>query len=234
MRLSEVRDRAEQMVGVHEDPSPPYPQNHVSISAECDKVWWLGFSRQNQQWCGTFVDLLLGKAMMASSVFSVPYGVQHFKAAGRFTQHPEPGFVCFMSFTADRYPGHVGWVNHVVSQHVVDNIEGNTQPGVRGQQANGGGVFPRTRFASAILGYGVITYAPEQEIPVLEKLLKCAEYQNVFAVYSSGIVRGLYGPKELTELLGKGYVLDDDASKSDIERLALLAGPGSGVLVPTA
>lgn len=230
MRYSEALAKAEHSVGTTEYPHPPFPTNHTDFAPAVDAVWPLGFSRQNGQWCGTWIEWLLGQDILAGSVYTVPTGLSIYKQKGMFTVNPAPGYLCFQTYRADRLASHIGWVKAVVNATTVDNIEGNTSAGVSGVQDNGGGVYHRTRTGSPILGYGIVLYQPEgTEVPY--KLLKSAAYANVFAFYASGLVRGLYGLKEFNEMIAIGVPLDDTASKVDIERTSLLAGPGSGPLV---
>lgn len=232
MKFSEALIKAEHAVGTTEYPHPPFPTNHTDYAPAVDAVWPLGFSRQNGQWCGTWIEWLLGQSMLAGSVYTVPTGLGIYKQHGLFTPTPQPGYLCFMTFRPDRVASHIGWVKNAVANDLVDNIEGNTSAGISGVQDNGGGVYPRTRTGNIILGYGVVEYQPEGESEVPYKLLKSAFYANVFAFYASGAVRGLYGLKEFNEMIALGVPLDETASKVDIERTALLAGPGSGALVP--
>lgn len=232
MKLSEALLKAEHAIGTLEYPHPPYPANHTDFATAVDLAWPLGFTRQNQQWCGTFVEWVLGKDMLPGPTYTVTTGIGYFKQAGRWATVPEPGYVCYMTFRPDRVASHVGLVKHVVNSTLVDNIEGNTQAGVSGVQDNGGGVFQRTRQTPIILGYGVVQYDPEGAPEMPYKLLKSTFYANVFAFFPSGIVRGCYGLKEFNEFRALSVPFDESASKEDIERAALLAGPGSGVLVP--
>lgn len=230
MRYSDVLLKLEHVVGETEYPPG---SNHNRFADEVDKVWSLGFSRQNQQWCGTLMDWALTKALLPSSMFSVIYGMNHFKSAGRWSTTPRPGYLVFFSWTPNRVAGHVGWVKDVVSANTIDTIEGNTTPGVRGEQANGGGVYQRARTGPAILGYGIVDYEPEEGDSTLPYLMvKCPLYQNIWCLFPSGIVRTLYGPQEYQRFLALGVALEETATHENAERLNMLAGPTSGPLVP--
>lgn len=229
MKLSTMRAHAEALLGTIEDPSPPYPPNHCIISELCDHTWWLGFSRQNAQWCGTFVDYVLGQELLPGPCYTVTTGLGHFKQDGRFSPTPKPGYVAFMSFRADRLASHVGIVMDVISDTLVDNIEGNTSPGYAGVQDNGGGVFRRTRTGGILLGYGVVEYEPEGELEVLDHLIKADAYKNIFGVWSTGVIRAMYGDEEYVKYVNSGVPLKVVRS-DEIKKALELAGPASGPL----
>lgn len=211
-----MRTKAESYVGITENPPG---SNRVIISTWADQVWWLGFSRQGSQWCGCYVDLVLGKKMMPGSVFSVAFGMGQFKDADRWSTTPQPGYVCFMSFTPDRFPGHVGITIDVINDYTVDNIEGNTQAGYSGAQDNGGGVYHRTRSGSEILGWGIVDYEPEESGAMLPYLMiKSANYRNIYGFFETGVLRPLSGIVEFSRLQQLGVPYNATADDEEIKK----------------
>lgn len=110
---------------------------------------------QGSAWCGGFVTWgfieLTGvrPAWDHFNSYFTPAIVAYAKKVGAWKTHgPKPGDWCLMNFPGGNFVDHVGGV--------VDgrqNVEGNTQPGNRGSQSNGGGVYVRTRPASVIAGW---------------------------------------------------------------------------------
>lgn len=224
MKFSETLLKAEAAIGTTEYPPGT---NRTPFAPLVDQSWPIGFSRQGSQWCGTWVEWLLGRDMLHGiGVFSVPFGVQKFRQAGLWSSAPQPGYVCFMSFSPDRFPGHVGWVKDVVSSNIVVTIEGNTQINVQGLQSNGGGVYMRTRMGSSILGYGRVDYDPEhpEGEPVPYLLVKSKAYRNVYALFPGGMIRPLSGLREFAKLVAAGVELDDNADLEEITKLHKLSG----------
>lgn len=74
----------------------------------------------------------------------------------RIVARPLKGDVVCYRFDSDSWPDHVAIVEKVLALRWrgktfsgwVQTIEGNTSPGVRGSQANGGGVYRRRRWIS--------------------------------------------------------------------------------------
>lgn len=189
-RLSDVLTKAASYLGVTEQ--PPY-SNRTTLQVECDSVWWLGFSRNGIAWCGTAVDLWVGRDVLAASCFSTPYGATKYQQAGRWRRDPEVGSVAFMTFQLSGGITHVGLVTGINADGSVETIEGNTS--LTGSQDNGGSVLRRHRYRSVIVGFGHNDYAPEthEEIPMF--FTRPFGYDDVYLV-------GAGDPRKLPNMIG--------------------------------
>ncbi len=143
-------DYARKYVGVKE--TPPGSNDGPLIRK------WLKAAGINRPapWCMAFLhamfklaDVTLGGG--ASVGFFEEWAVQHGELIVR---RPFAGDVVCYRWGSDDWPDHIGIVEKVLALRwrgkefagLVRTIEGNTSPGVRGSQANGGGVYRRTRW----------------------------------------------------------------------------------------
>lgn len=121
-----------------------------------------------QPWCATFLVAMahrIGLVLPSESAFTptMALGFQH---VGRWhTADPQPGDIVFYDFSAPH--GEIDHVGLVVSLAggVLRTIEGNTSPGTKGSQNNGGGVWARTRSLSDAVGFGRPDYTAATEDP---------------------------------------------------------------------
>lgn len=109
-------------------------------------------------WCMAFLRAMFAKAGVtlgggASVGFFEQWAIHN---GHRLVQRPLKGDVVCYRFDSDNWPDHVAIVERVLALRWrgrvfsgwVQTIEGNTSPGVRGSQANGGGVYRRRRWIS--------------------------------------------------------------------------------------
>jgi hypothetical protein len=97
-------------------------------------------------WCMSFVQWCYRQAGHRLPTLSPSVGIvlNWARMAGLVTTGPRRGdLVCF-NFDADSWPDHVGFVIHNYPLYI-RTVEGNTSPGTGGSQADGGGVYRRTR-----------------------------------------------------------------------------------------
>lgn len=110
-------------------------------------------------WCATFTVAVAKEAgvkipaEVAATAYT-PTAVNAWKKAGRWHVSPEPGDFAYFQFDGDPQVDHVGIVESVGKNGAVTCIEGNTSPSSVGSQANGGGVYRRSRALRLIVGYG--------------------------------------------------------------------------------
>jgi cell wall-associated NlpC family hydrolase len=105
-------------------------------------------------WCMSFVQWCFRAAgrPLPHLTASVGFFLGWARKAGWVVQKPARGdLVCF-NFDADNWPDHVGFVVHVYPLFIL-TVEGNTSPGQRGSQADGGGVYSRYRRKSSRYAY---------------------------------------------------------------------------------
>lgn len=165
---------------------------------------WNGVS-----WCVIFQWYIFQKAN-ASSLF---YGgkktascsalISYAKSHGQWvTSNYQLGDLCFMEFTGDNKPDHVGFV---VSQqgNTLNTIEGNTSFDDKGSQSNGGAVAEKKRPLSCIVG----AYRPNY--PTIKK-------ESVIAVTARQLQKGNTGDSvkvlqsALNALQGSNLKVDGD------------------------
>lgn len=131
---------------------------------------------QAQPWCAMFVSevfvqafgLETARKLLGGALYHYcPTGVCNFKAAGRWSDTPEPGAVIF--FTNGTRAYHTGIVTQV-TENRVKTIEGNTS-GASGVIENGGGVCLKSyaRNYSKILGYGIPDWSIVRPVAGWEK-----------------------------------------------------------------
>lgn len=108
-------------------------------------------------WCASYceaVAIQVGLLLPTRSAYT-PRVADDFKLARQwFTDNGKPGDLALFDFP-DKTRGiqHIGIVESVLPGFVV-TIEGNTSSGIAGSQANGGGVWRRTRPRSYVVGFG--------------------------------------------------------------------------------
>lgn len=225
--LEQTIVKAESYLGVVENPPR---SNRTTLQAECDRVWWLGFSRQGIAWCGTAVDLWVGRDLLPGSCFSTPNGAAAFKRIGAFDGNAEVGAVCFMTFLSNRGISHVGLVEGVNADGSVVNIEGNTS--INGSQDNGGAVLHRHRYRNSIVGFGHVNYAQEDEEDDAMQLLRCYGYQDIYIVGGGAAVKAPDMPG-VNELIGL-KIAKPLAVLHDLPTFVALTGfnPAAGTPMP--
>jgi len=143
-------DYAASYVGVKESPpgsnrGPQIDKWNKVAGVPVGSPWCMGFLRAMFKLAG----VQLGGG--ASVGFFEEWAVQHGELVVR---RPFKGDVVCYRFDSDDWPDHVGLVEKVLALRWkgqafvgwVSVIEGNTSPGVRGSQANGGGVYRRRRW----------------------------------------------------------------------------------------
>ena len=97
-------------------------------------------------WCAALIEFCCdvakyeaGPSDRASAAVDSWY--QWAKANGRITDKPERGYLCLWRRAGGN---HIGIINQA-GRAILDSIEGNTTPGVVGNQRDGGGCYRRTR-----------------------------------------------------------------------------------------
>lgn len=132
-------------------------------------------SMQGQPWCACFAPtwlFTLLKSMIImdnTQYFYCPYIETFAKKKGRWSTTPQVGSFVLYSF-GKSVAVHVGIVEKVLPNGMIQTIEGNTSPTNVGSQNNGGGVYRRVRPTNwGIRGYFYPAYAPE---PVVKPVVK--------------------------------------------------------------
>lgn len=159
---SDVVRIAEHEIGITENP----PGSNINKYGQ-----WYGVD--GVPWCGCFVSYCFSVAGLPLPVQSprgfsyCPYGVEWFKAQGRFSHTPEVGDVVFFDWcphtpNSDAY--HVGIVAQVNPDGSITTIEGNTGDV---SQDNGGRVMRKQRYPETWYGFGHPSYS-EANLPVIE------------------------------------------------------------------
>lgn len=129
-------------------------------------------------WCATFLVAMARRAhvQLPNESAYTPSMAQGFKNAGLWSNLPVPGSLVFYDFPDSVHRiQHVGVVESVDPVHgTLVSIEGNTSPGVKGSQVNGGGVYRRTRKMTYAVGYGHLAAqepapVPQPEPPIDEE-----------------------------------------------------------------
>jgi hypothetical protein len=141
-------------------------KNVVPYWADLKPAW------QGSAWCAAFVQWCLKRAGSWYDA-PLPYYVPSLEAHARKTglwrsksATPEPGWLVI--YGEDR-GAHVGIVTGTASLGRITTIEGNTSSGVFGSQANGDGVYRRTRTRSWVRGFVALPFAPEPAKPAPSK-----------------------------------------------------------------
>lgn len=94
------------------------------------------------------------RAELTSAWAYTPAGLAAGRRAGWAVKHRDarPGDIVFFDFPGGEAVDHVGVVTANLGDKGVATIEANTSPGTAGSQANGGGVYARTRPWSLVAG----------------------------------------------------------------------------------
>ncbi|MDU1225070.1 CHAP domain-containing protein [Varibaculum cambriense] len=114
------------------------------------------FGRSGVPYCAMFVSWVLSSAGMTppGGIFAYcPTGLANARRLGRTRDKraAKPGDLVFFDWNKDGVSDHVGIVTANRGSYL-ETIEGNTSPGVRGSQSNGGGVYRRARSLSLVIG----------------------------------------------------------------------------------
>lgn len=124
--------------------------------------WYAGktgsqyFGHSGVPYCAMFVSWVLSAAGMTppGGIFAYcPTGLNNARRLGRVhdKRSAAPGDIVFFDWNQDGVADHVGIVT-ANRGSFLETIEGNTSPGVRGSQSNGGGVYRRARSLSLVIG----------------------------------------------------------------------------------
>ena len=166
-------------------------------------TWYYGraVSGSAYPWCMVFVQWVFNQAgsPLPHRTASCASLMDYAKKQKRWvTKNYKPGDVVIFQFSTGRHTGIV----EKVSGSTVTCIEGNTTGGSSGDQANGGGVYRRTRNVSCVLGAYRPDYGAEKTVKVtLQMLEKGCEGASVEALqnllngfnYNCGKVDGDFG-----------------------------------------
>lgn len=144
-----IAKKAASFVGITE--SPAGSNDGPMIRRFLAFVGW----RKPAAWCAAFACFTLKAAE-----YPLPYksawvpGLEIWARAHKrwipVGQMPKRGWLVVFEFTGDSVPDHVGIVADVLGEYL-HTIEGNTSRDDGGSQANGGGVFVRTRNTKAMI-----------------------------------------------------------------------------------
>lgn len=105
-------------------------------------------------WCMSFIQWCFKQAghHLPTGTASVGLFLSWARKAGWVVTRPLRGDIVCYQFDSDNWPDHTGIVErvlHLGPLWVIRTIEGNTSPGSGGSQADGGGVYRRTRTVRA-------------------------------------------------------------------------------------
>ena len=195
-------------------------------SGNITKYWAdLKPSYQGGAWCAAFVNWCLKRNGITALLdgpthpFYTPSMEAWAKAEGRWTDsiNGKPGDV--LIFT-ERSTIHTGFLEKQRGTSELVGIEGNTSPGNRGSQANGGGVYRRVRARSWVRGCirmdGFYTLVPDPPTGVPAPL----------------VVDGEYGPASVDALQWYlGIARDGAMDRMDVRGMQTWLGqPRTGIL----
>ena len=131
---------------------------------------WYGWN--GVAWCAQFVSWVgwtatRGDTSLLGRFAYVPYLLAHARATGRAGTAPVRGALVCFDWNADGVADHVGIVEHPhPAGGGITTIEGNTRPPrSTGDQADGDGVYRRSRGTGDVLGYVYPDYAPDPVAP---------------------------------------------------------------------
>lgn len=175
---------ARSQVGKHEH---PIGSNQTKFGK------WYGMD--GYSWCDIFVSWCAFKAGLADSIGKFAYTPSHvnyFKEQKRWhagTAGIQAGDIVFFNFDSDVGPEHVGIAIGPIKNGLIPTIEGNTSPTSAGSQANGDGVYEKSRAPELILGYGRPIFESHQPVKkftitgvkVIEKVVREDKVQEVRA-----------------------------------------------------
>lgn len=131
--------------------------------------WYAGktsspyFGYSGVPYCAMFVSWVLAQAGMTppGGIFAYcPTGLANARRLGRTRDKraARPGDLVFFDWNRDGVSDHVGIVTANRGSYL-ETIEGNTSPGVRGSQSNGGGVYRRARSLSLVMAVASPQYS---------------------------------------------------------------------------
>jgi len=190
-RASDLLALALSQLGVREEPAG---SNCVKYNTEYYGWEVMGNS---YPWCVVFVWWLFQKAGAAELFFdgkrtaSCSALMMFAKRQGLFVRGAyRPGDLVFLRFSRERTsPEHIGLVKEVQKNGTLITIEGNT--GVE-NNANGGQVQQRTRFAWQTLGGYRPAYEEEEEMTVYKHLSEIPEKFRpiIETLMNAGIIQG--------------------------------------------
>lgn len=165
---------------------------------------WFG-RFQFEPWCAMFVSWVakMTGAKGIPHTASTLAGVRYFKRHGRWhegTAGIRRGDIVYFRWRRGDRIRHVGIVESVRGRDVIC-IEGNTQPGRRGNQSDGGGVRRRVRRANVIAGYGRPLYSEAAAAPKAGRFLfmgsegdDVLELQKLLGFTDEDDLDGVFGP----------------------------------------
>lgn len=128
------------------------------------------FGMDGYPWCAMFTWWVLreahGNGDLHPEIAWTPGLAKWFREQDRFGTTPRVGAIAFFDFpdSVDRIQ-HVGIVEAIRNDGDLQTIEGNTSAGASGSQANGDGVYRRTRRARDVVMYGYPRYSAPRPKP---------------------------------------------------------------------
>lgn len=128
------------------------------------------FGSYGVPWCAMFVSYVLAQAGQSCAGFpSASCGTIRNAArnAGLIRgnkRNAQPGDAVFFDWNGNGQPDHIGFVE-VNKGSYIQTIEGNTSPSNSGSQANGGGVYRRTRSWDYVLDVIAVPYTQTSSAP---------------------------------------------------------------------
>lgn len=110
------------------------------------------FGANGVPYCAMFASNMLemaGVAIPGGRFAYVPTGIANARKLGRLVpvSQAQPGDLLCFDWNRDGVADHIGFMVKWAGRGVFATIEGNTSPGTRGSQSNGGGVYRRIRSA---------------------------------------------------------------------------------------
>jgi hypothetical protein len=123
--------------------------------------------RPAESWCADFAEWVLKQAGITVPIQTWGNAGTLVRCWGPIQKMPQPGDLVGYHFAGEAAGiDHVGIVESFdLLRNTVTSIEGNTSSGIAGSQANGGGVYRRTRPFSQVVGFG---RPPYKESPVAD------------------------------------------------------------------
>lgn len=136
------------------------------------------FGMDGYPWCAMFTWWVLreahGNGDLHPEIAWTPGLAKWFREQDRYGTTPRVGAIAFFDFpdSVDRIQ-HVGIVEAIRNDGDLQTIEGNTSAGASGSQANGDGVYRRTRRTRDVVMYGYPRYSAPRPKPafVLKRTL---------------------------------------------------------------
>ena len=167
MTVNDILKIAKKELGVKES---PMNSNRVKYN-----TWYYGraVSGSEYPWCMVFVQWVFNQygSPLPHRTASCASLMDYAKKQKRWvTKSYKPGDVMIFQFKTGRHTGIV----ESATASTVTCIEGNTTGGSSGDQANGGGVYRRTRNVSCALG----AYRPDYATPVKNVSVSLPQLEN--------------------------------------------------------